>query len=418
MYSNNPNNMNGGYNNPYGTPYPNNSFYNMFGNYNPIVDKEAMEIRKQGMKAGGAILATLVMRNIATTIIRLAGLANLFMTDANYMNGIGVYIQLFYLFIPFLFVFAISSKEDRSKMMVFGKPKSKELYVFAVFAGLMFCIIANYASSMLDTVFESLGVKFLSGAEDTPIPQTAAGCGLMIINNSVVPALIEEFAFRCVLLQPLRKYGDRFAILVTSVAFALMHGNMVQIPFAFIAGLALGYFCIVTESIWTSVTIHFANNLLSVVFSLYYEHKPNSSGYEYLIVSAALFVLGVVAFIMFRKNSKNKLRKVKTDISPSMKRGLYLCTPTLVLAFVDFTSSTIRLQNITSALGMIILIALFACAIAYLVKNILVIRRDTRITRSGSYAASLAISLIWAFVGTLTIVVSAFTSLGSFTVTP
>lgn len=414
VYNNNPDNMN--YN--YGTPYRNNSFYNMFGDYNPIIDKEAVDIRKHGMIAGGAILGALVMRSVATIIMQFLGLTNLFLTDANYMNGIGVYIQIFYLFIPFLFAFALSSKDDRSRMMIFGKPKSKELYLFGVFAGLMFCIVANYASSFLDSLFDTLGVEFLSGAEDIPVPQTAAGWALMVINDSAAPALLEEFAFRCVLLQPLRKYGDKFAIVVTSVAFALMHGNMVQIPFAFIAGLALGYFCVMTESIWTSVTIHFANNLLSVIFSVYYDRNPDASGIAYMIISAALFVLGIFALILFINNKSKKLHKVNSELSPAMKRGLYLCTPTLVLAFIDFTSSTIKLQNTNSPVGMMVLIALLAAAIAYLVKNILLIRRDRRITKSGAYTASLVFSLAWAFIGTLTIVFASFVSLNNFTVTP
>lgn len=404
---------NNGANNAYGTPYRTNSFYNMFGGYNPIIDKEAADIRRYGMMAGGAILAALVLRFIATLILQFLGLIDLFLNDANYLNGIGVYIQIFYLFIPFLAVFCLSPKKERKKMMIFGKPKSAEIFTLAVFAGLMLCMIANYASSILDSVFSVLGVEFLSGAEDTPMPQTAAGCALMIINTAVVPALLEEFAFRCVLLQPLRKHGDKFAIVVTSVAFALMHGNMVQIPFAFIAGLALGYFCIMTGSIWTSVVIHFANNLLSVIFSIYYDRNPDATGIAYLIISLALIVIGAVALIMFNNRKNGKLRKVKSEIAPSMKRGLYLCTPTLVLAFINFTSSTINLQNITSSLGMFALLGLFAAAIAYQVKNIIIIRRDRRITKTSAYTASLVFALGWAFIGTISIVLSAFTSLNT-----
>ena len=64
---------------------------------------------------------------------------------------------------------------------------------------------------------------------------------------------IEEFAMRGVVMQSLRKYGDWFAIIMSSLVLALVHGNMVQIPFAFIAGIAIGYAVTVTGSMWTGV---------------------------------------------------------------------------------------------------------------------------------------------------------------------
>ena len=81
---------------------------------------------------------------------------------------------------------------------------------------------------------------------------------------------------RGVVMQPLRKFGDRFAIVASAVLFAILHGNMVQIPFAFVAGLALGYFAIVTNSIWTSVVIHSLNNLSAVIISIYYTNHSES----------------------------------------------------------------------------------------------------------------------------------------------
>lgn len=70
---------------------------------------------------------------------------------------------------------------------------------------------------------------------------------------------------RGVVMQPLRKYGDWFAILTSAFVFALMHGNLVQAPFAFIAGIGLGYAVIASGSLWTGILIHLLNNSISVI---------------------------------------------------------------------------------------------------------------------------------------------------------
>lgn len=46
--------------------------------------------------------------------------------------------------------------------------------------------------------------------------------------------------FRGYFLRLLRPYGTWFAVIVTAILFALMHGNILQIPFAFLVGLACG----------------------------------------------------------------------------------------------------------------------------------------------------------------------------------
>lgn len=415
MYNNNPNNYGG---NPYQAPESRNyyqNFYNMFGEYNPIADKEATELRKYGTRAGAFILFALVMQYAGIIALRASGLAELYTSSADYMNGIGVFFQFFYLFVPFIVAFIISSKSDKEKILIYGKPSSGPLYLFAIFAGLLVCSAANFAGTVLVSFFSATGVDFISGMEDNPVPDNIMGYILMTVNVAVMPALLEEFAFRGVILQPLRKYGDKFAIVVSSVVFALMHGNMVQIPFAFIVGLALGYFCIATDSIWTSATIHFLNNFSSVIVSIYYEKYPEANSLPYIIISAATVFLGIIALILFVKNKEYKLVKSSSQLAASTKRGLYLCTPTITAVVIYFAYTTLQLQYTNSLLGILVLLALNALICVYFVKNILVIRRDKRLANTSSYGVSLVFIVIWAAIGTFLIVFSSIASIAGST---
>ena len=87
------------------------------------------------------------------------------------------------------------------------------------------------------------------------------------ISTAILPAIVEELVFRGAIMQSLRRFGDTFALLVSSLLFGLVHGNLVQAPMAFITGLAIGYFVLRTGSLRTGTLVHLINNALATVLS-------------------------------------------------------------------------------------------------------------------------------------------------------
>lgn len=82
----------------------------------------------------------------------------------------------------------------------------------------------------------------------------------------VAPALGEELLFRGLVLQlALPRLGALGAVLVSSLAFAAIHGDPVQSPAAFGLGLYLGFAALLGASVWTAALCHAVNNSLSVV---------------------------------------------------------------------------------------------------------------------------------------------------------
>lgn len=77
---------------------------------------------------------------------------------------------------------------------------------------------------------------------------------------TVLPAFAEEFCYRGVVLGLLRPFGEGFAILGSAFLFGVMHGNVMQVPFAFCVGLIFGYITVKTGSMWCAVILHFLNN--------------------------------------------------------------------------------------------------------------------------------------------------------------
>lgn len=83
----------------------------------------------------------------------------------------------------------------------------------------------------------------------------------MFLYSVVLAPISEEILFRGFALRSLRPYGKRLAIFGSAFLFAMFHGNLMQAPYAFLAGLVLGY-CAVEYSVLWSMVLHVFNNLV------------------------------------------------------------------------------------------------------------------------------------------------------------
>lgn len=149
-------------------------------------------------------------------------------------------------------------------------------------------LLSNYITDALLNNLSLFGYEnniSMEYATKTPLENV-----LYVISVAVMPALVEEFMFRGIILHRLRVFGDGFAILVSSILFGLIHANPVQIPFAFIVGLALAFVVVKTGSILPSVIVHFTVNCSSVLVTILEE----SLGTNALNTYYALFMLAVL----------------------------------------------------------------------------------------------------------------------------
>lgn len=83
----------------------------------------------------------------------------------------------------------------------------------------------------------------------------------MFLYAAVGAPIMEEIIFRGVVLRHLEPYGKGFAIVMSAFAFGIFHGNLVQIPYAFLVGLVLGYVTVEYNILWAMV-LHMINNLV------------------------------------------------------------------------------------------------------------------------------------------------------------
>jgi len=93
---------------------------------------------------------------------------------------------------------------------------------------------------------------------------------LIILVAVIIGPVFEELIFRKALIDRLSVYGDRLAIVISSVAFGVFHGNLSQLLYATGIGLVLGYIYVKTRDVKYTCLIHVLMNFLgssTVIFA-------------------------------------------------------------------------------------------------------------------------------------------------------
>lgn len=252
--------------------------------------------------------------------------------DPFFQQYFQITVSSFMFIVPFTFFFKMAGYK-LSKIINFNLPKTKAWFPL-VLIGIGFCAFANMATGIASSIFESFGINY--DVDFGENPQGIFGITLSILATAVVPALVEEFACRGIIMGALRKYGDGFAVLVSAIMFGLIHGNFQQIPFAFMVGLILGYVTVKCNSIWPAVLIHFYNNFSSVIFDYVFQgmaiELQNVIYTIYLIVCLFIGILGV---LLLRNNTEIfKFAPSNTESSEKQKYKWFFLTETTVFAVV------------------------------------------------------------------------------------
>lgn len=116
----------------------------------------------------------------------------------------------------------------------------------------------------------------------------------------VLGPIMEETLFRGMILQSLRPWGDRLAIIVSAVLFGLAHLNLYQGLPAVLLGLLFGFATVKTGSIVPSALMHILCNSFSMTM-MANGIETNETLQECYVIFLAAAVLGSILLFAFRK---------------------------------------------------------------------------------------------------------------------
>ena len=213
----------------------------------------------------------------------------------------------------------------------------------ALLLGMAMCMAANLVASSVMSFLSMFGIKM----PDMPsmLEHTPVSLLLNLLVIAVLPALLEEMMFRGYILQVLRPYGDGMAILVSSLLFGLMHGNVLQIPFAILVGLALCYIVVQTDNIWLAVGLHFLNNAFSVLLDYFTMGMPEAESSK--IITLAFLIIGAVGLlstliaVLSRSRLLHPLKPSRSALRPGERADALFSSPLFLLGIGVFVLSTL-----------------------------------------------------------------------------
>lgn len=338
-----------------------------YGINQPLIDQQYIDARRMYILArrkhikdikllssiiGLALILLLVFAVVFSFFLAIPSLRTLYLESFAFSTGSYVFYSVLVIGIPFLIASRLLKRHKAVPVIEYAKPRDTVKSVLLVLAGFSGCLAASYVTSVLRYIAEIVGIYSDYSAEE--FPTSTFDVIIMFVASAIIPPLIEEYALRGVVMGSLRKYGNTFAILASAFIFGVFHGNAVQLPFAFMCGLILGYVVIATGSIWTGVAIHALTNgisCLSSAINFYFGEKAADTYYNVVFVGG--IIIGILSLVLYLARYKNE--KVLSEpgegreLSVGTKFGKFLSTPVMVIAVLLFVIQALTSLSTTPA---------------------------------------------------------------------
>lgn len=329
--------------------------------------KSALEQTRQLRRASNVIGISLIFQQVIAIVVSLAALTiyaavyllflrrPLTSLDPNFLSSssspfaLALYCLIYgsYMFIPFVLILFIE-KRGPLQAVPFRRVREPGLIFPAVAVGLGVSVAGGYLSDYIQSIFRAIHLQ-ASSPDFTP-PSQPASFALYFFEICLLAPLLEELLFRGAILQSLRRFGDGFAIIASALLFGMIHGNLVQTPFAFLVGLALGFFVVELGSIWVSILMHFCINTLSVGLDLLSRYSGLGDAAVNILYLGAVGLLTLAGILILVK--KRFFHRLKGNYSsPSLPMPYafktFCLTPSfliLVLVVAAETSFYLRIR--------------------------------------------------------------------------
>ena len=137
------------------------------------------------------------------------------------------------------------------------------------FAAAMFCqtVAAFILVIIMMLFFKAENIQDVS----VSMNKSLAANVIMYFYVCILGPVLEEIVFRGIVLESMREYNERFAIVFSALIFGLMHGNFPQAINAAAVGLVLGALYVRSDSLFPSSVIHILmNSIMSLLQVMMY----------------------------------------------------------------------------------------------------------------------------------------------------
>ena len=219
---------------------------------------------------------------------------------------------------------------------------------------------------IVDAILKEFGLKSMT-IDMTATDNSAAATIFMYFYACLLGPLLEELLYRGVLLQGMRKYNERFALIVSALIFGLMHQNYQQFVLGFLVGLVLGAVTLRSGSIVPAVIFHIIMNTTSTLqnvsmqladYETYLAVAGGDVSTEALMSAEPLFIVLTAINAVFRYGflfaaiplliiSMGKTRGVRRPTPAGQTRGWPILAQTWIWYVILIAYIYYNFENIT-----------------------------------------------------------------------
>lgn len=304
-----------------------------------LLEEQELKIEKEKFKRLGFVVGLSIILFIVLEVI-LDFLLDIFLVPvlSNFLEDTTVnliyqtFVSALALGIASYFVHLYIPRYEKNKAL--NKEDSKKLFISSI------CLVALLQIGLI-VIQSALGIENnisevlldIQGL-DNPI-----NCILLFIEIAIAPAIFEELFFRKSLIDLTRNFGDKFAVVFSSLIFAVSHLNIYQAIFAFFMGLILGTLYVKTGSMKYNGLLHLANNGYAVIAEIliFNELSFFALVFEMLILAIVFWSAFVfIEQIIEKIKNKEKIIWLKGNIIP--KNFKYIFTDYTAIVSIIFTS--------------------------------------------------------------------------------
>lgn len=131
--------------------------------------------------------------------------------------------------------------------------------------------VGNLVGLAVNSVIE----KLVGTTQENPVAMLVDSTSLLprLVFLVILAPMMEEFIFRRQLIDRMRPYGEKLAIILSAAMFALFHGNVSQAFYAFVIGLVFGYLYVRAGKLRYTIMLHMLVNFLGGVVAPYIQEK-------------------------------------------------------------------------------------------------------------------------------------------------
>lgn len=123
-----------------------------------------------------------------------------------------------------------------------------------------------------------------------------------ILYEALLGSVTEELVLRGIIFPVARqKRGNLYAIIISSIFFALIHMNGIQLITGLFMGVIIGYAIVLTDNVYIGIIIHAVNNSFSFFNASVLNDKVWSmySGNEFIQMAVGIIIL-IIGILMLR----------------------------------------------------------------------------------------------------------------------